>query len=132
MSNFTPLVVTAMLAAKPPQPGDWSFGWAGVASIAEMALAIVVCLWMIARYFSAHQERSSKSPWRLFFDLCSAHKLSRRERNLLKQLASLHRLEQPAMLFVEPSCYSVEKLGPKWVRREEELDGLRQRLFAAH
>jgi hypothetical protein len=132
MNNSLSLLVTAALAAKPPRPGDWSFGWAGVASIAEVALAIIVCLWAITTYFSADKERTTNSPQRLFTDLCSAHKLSRRERHLLKWLANAHRLDQPAMLFIEPSWYSAEKLGPTRNRYGDELDRLRQQIFASH
>jgi hypothetical protein len=126
------LIVTAALVAKGPKPGDWSFGWVGVASIAEVSLAIIVCLWIITTYFSVHRQRESHSPWRLFVDLCSAHKLSLRQRRMLKQLARHHRLEQPAMLFVEPTWYSAEKVGQQWNRQFEDLDHLRQRLFASH
>ena len=131
MTHSFEFIVTAALAAKPPRPGDWSFGWAGVASIAEVTLAIIVCLWAMTTYFSAQRERINHSPWRLFSDLCSAHKLSRRERQVLKRLASQHRLDQPAILFVEPSWFSAEKLGANWVRRGEEVDRLRQRLFVS-
>ncbi len=126
------LLVTTSLAAKGPKPGDWSFGWIGVASIAEVALAIIVCSWVIIAYLSAHKQREGDSPWRLFADLCSAHKLSRRQRRILKRLALEQQLEQPATLFIEPSCYSKEKLGPDWVCHADEFDRLRQRLFATH
>jgi hypothetical protein len=126
------LVVTSVLAAKGPKPGDWSFGWMGVASIAEVALAVIICLWIVTTYFSTHRQRESNSPWRLFADLCSTHKLTGRQRRMLKRLAREHELDQPAMLFVEPTWYSAEKVGPGWRRQVEELDGLRQRLFATH
>jgi hypothetical protein len=131
MSQFALLTVAAALAVKPPRPGDWSFGWTGVASIAEVALAIIVCMWFFSTYFSAHRDRNRHSPWQLFADLCNAHKLSRHDRHLLRRLAGQHRLDQPAMLFIEPSWFSAEKLGPAWGHRDE-LEKLRQRLFAAH
>jgi hypothetical protein len=131
MNASTMLLVASALAAKGPKPGDWSFGWMSVAAIAEVALAIIVCLWVITVYFSTHRQRETNSPWRLFTDLCSAHKLSGRQRRMLKRLAREHRLEQPAMLFVEPTWYRVEKIGPGWRRHVEELDRLRQRLFAS-
>jgi hypothetical protein len=131
MSQFVLLTTAAALAAKPPKPGDWTFGWDGVASIAAASLAIVVCLWFTSTYYSAERDRNRHSPWQLFADLCKAHKLSRRERYLLQQLAGLYQLDQPAMLFIEPSWYSAEKVAAT-VGQPAELDRLRQRLFAAH
>ncbi|HEY2411607.1 MAG TPA: hypothetical protein VGI40_05170 [Pirellulaceae bacterium] len=132
MTHFALLTAAAALAAKPPRPGDWSFGWAAVASIAAVALAIIVCLWTITKYFSAQRERNSNSPWQLFIDLCKAHKLSRRERRLLQRLAGQHPLDQPAMLFVEPSWFSADKIGPNCGCHFDELFRLRNRLFPAH
>jgi len=132
MSYSLAWTMAAILAVKPPRPGDWSFGWAGVAAIAEFALAIIVCLWALKTYISVQRERNSNSPWHLFLDLCKAHKLSRRERNLLQRLAQQYRLDQPAMLFIEPSWFTVEKAGPGWNDQFDELHRLRQRLFAAY
>jgi hypothetical protein len=132
MSHFALLTVFAAAAAKPPRPGDWSFGWASIASIAAVSLAIIVCFWALSTYISAQRQRNSNSPWQLFADLCKAHKLSRRDRHMLQRLAGQHQLSQPAMLFVEPSWYSAERAGPSWADRLDELDELRQRLFAAH
>lgn len=131
MSHFLTLS-TAVILAKPPQPGDWSFGWAGVTSIAEFALAIIVCLWVMKMYFSAQRQRNTNSPRQLFLDLCKAHELSRHERSLLRRLAQQHQLDQPSLLFVEPSWFSAEKTLPAWGRRFDELDQLRQRIFASH
>ena len=132
MSHFLALTAVAALAAKAPKPGDWSFGWASVASIATVALAIVVCLWIITTYLATERQRNKHSPWRLFTDLCKAHKLSRRERRMVHRLAQELQLDQPAILFVEPWWYSAEKVGPTWEHRVEELDRLKQRLFAIH
>lgn len=132
MSQFALFTAAAALTARPPRPGDWSFGWATIASIAAVSLAIIVCFWAISTYFSAQRQRNSNSPWQLFIDLCKAHKLSRRERHMLHRLAGQHRLDQPAMLFVEPSWYGAEKAGPTWDGRHNELDELRQKLFATH
>jgi hypothetical protein len=132
MSHFLALTSAAAVAAKTPKPGDWSFGWAGVASIAAAALAIVICLWILSSYLAAERERNKNSPWRLFADLCKAHKLSRRERSIVHRLAQQLQLEQPAILFVEPTWYCAEKVGPSWDQCGEDLDRLRQRLFASH
>jgi hypothetical protein len=132
MSLSLALTTAAILAAKPPKPGDWSFGWAEVASIGAFALAIIVCLWAIQTYLSAQRERNTNSPWYLFIDLCKAHKLSRRERNVLQRLAQQYQLDQPAMLFVEPLWLSAEIAGSAWNQRLDELDRLRHRLFATY
>jgi len=129
MNHFILLTTATSLAAKPPRPGDWSFGWAGVASIAAVSLAIIVFLWTVTTYFAAQRDRNRNSPWQLFADLCKAHKLSRCERKLLYRLAQQHQLDQPAMLFVEPSCYNAEKVGPN---SGTHFDDLRRKLFSTH
>jgi hypothetical protein len=66
----------------------------------------------------------------LFKDLCAAHGLSRRERQLLARVARQFELAQPAMLFVEAAWWDAERLGPAWTRAIPELKQLQQRLFA--
>lgn len=131
MTYSVQLILTATLAANRPRPGDWSFGWTTVATIAEVALAIIVCLWAMKTYFFLHRERQGNSPWRLFADLCLAQNLSRRERRILTRLAGHHELDQPAMLFVEPSWWDVPKLGPQWANQKDELNRLKNRLFSS-
>ena len=52
-----------------------------------------------------------------------------RERRLLTHLAWQHRLPQPAMLFLDPSLWDAERLGPTWDAQAKKLSNLRERLF---
>jgi hypothetical protein len=116
--------------ANAPRPGDWAFGWTSVAMLAAASLAIIVVAWLISRCFTVRQRRISNSPWRLFKDLCLAHNLSNRERQMLARMVQQFRLQQPAALFVEPAWWEAERLGPSWSRRLPEVERLRKRLFA--
>jgi hypothetical protein len=131
---MTPLCWQILLAqvGKPnaPRPGDWTFGWASVAMLAAASLAIIVVAWLISRSFAVRQRRIGNSPSRLFKDLCLAHNLTNRERQMLGRMAQQFRLQQPAALFVEPAWWEAERLGTSWSRRMPEVERLRKRLFA--
>jgi hypothetical protein len=127
------MLVQQLLAqqnAKPPRPGDWAFGWGSVGIIAAVAAAVVLIFWMISRVVAAREQKSKHSPWSLWKELADAHALSARERQLVCRLAKHLRLVQPTALFVEPSSWEVERLGPSWVACRPEIEKLRKRLFA--
>jgi len=105
-------------------------GWQAIGIIVGAATAIIGAFWLTMRLFRARQRRNTNCPWRLFKDLCAAHHLSYRDRQLLTQLAHQHRLEHPAMLFVEPAWWEAAKLGRAWQRSIGEIHRLRDRLFA--
>jgi hypothetical protein len=119
-------------AGKPnaPRPGDWTFGWTSVAMLAAASLAIIVVAWIVSRSVALRQRRIKNSPSRLFKDLCLAHNLTNRERQMLGRMAQQFRLLQPAALFVEPAWWEAERLGPSWSRRMHDVERLRKRLFA--
>ena len=122
--------VLAQQTAKPPKPGDWAFGWDSVGIIAAVSAAVVLVLWLVSRYYAAREKKSKHSPWSLWKELADAHGLNPRERQLVSRLARQLRLAQPAALFVEPSFWEADRLGPSWVACGPELEKLRKRLFA--
>ena len=84
---------------------------------------------VVAACFGFARMRQRNSPWGLFRSLCSAHRLSARERRLLTHLAWQHQLPQPAMLFLDASLWDAERLGPTWDAQAKKLGSLRERLF---
>jgi hypothetical protein len=124
------MFLLAQAGTKAPRPGDWQFGWDKVAEVAAGALAIIFVAWLVMRIIAVRKRRNSNSPWRLFKELCAAHGLSNRERQLVTRMAQKSRLDQPAALFVEIAWWDAERLGPTWTRHLPELDRLRKRLFA--
>jgi hypothetical protein len=124
------LLLFAQVSPNAPKPGDWQFGWGSVGIVAGVAVALSLVAWLILRWFKVRERRISNSPWGLFTDLVAAHQLNHRERNLVTRLARQFRLEQPALLFVEPAWWEADRLGPAWRRRLPELEKLRRRLFA--
>src|SRR5688500_599844 len=106
-------------------------GWEAAGIIIGAAATIIALAWVMMRFLRARQKKISHCPWRLFKDLCAAHRLNYRERQLLTQLAHQHRLQQPAMLFVEPAWWEADRLGNAWQRSLAEVHALRDRLFAA-
>lgn len=105
-------------------------GWQAIALIVGSAVTIIGVVWLTMRLLKARHKRNANCPWRLFKDLCAAHSLTHRDRQLLSQLAHEHHLEHPAMLFVEPAWWEADKLDRSWQRSLAELHSLRDRLFA--
>jgi len=112
------------------RPGVAQISWQQVALVAGVAVVFVVAAWLAARFARARQRRASQSPWRLFKDLCAAHALDSRERQLLTRLARQRALAHPAVLFVDAAAWDMHGLGDGWTRSLPELERLRRRVFA--
>jgi len=130
MSHWNSLLLLAQAAPRGPKPGDWTFGWDRVALVALGGMVIVFIAWLVRRMLMLRQRRVTHSPWCLFKELCAAHHLSPRQRQLLKRLAQQHRLEQPATALLDATLWEPQRLGPAWARCLGEVDDLRKRLFA--
>lgn len=105
----------------------WYRGWFAFTGLnAAFWTAIVVALaavwWFSAMYLRGGDGHSYDSPSRLFRDLCRAHRLSKREIELLRRLAQERDLETPSLMFVRDEYFA---------DGGEEARQLRERLFAA-
>lgn len=100
--------------------------------LALLVAAMLGC-WMLARSRAQkEQQRPYMSPRRLLKELCRAHGLDWKNRQLVARLARLHRLDQPALLFIDERYF--ELTGQKAVAlqsKQAELRQLRERLFAS-
>jgi hypothetical protein len=111
--------------------GRWELDWDIVLPALGVLVAIGLAItWFILRRLRLRERRTLNSPAKLLAELCTAHGLAHRHRQLLTRLSRHHALAQPALLFIEPSLWSAEKLGPTWDRNRSELETLRARLFA--
>jgi len=106
---------------------DWNFV---LPVLSGATIVFLFATWLTLRRLRLRERRSLNSPAKLLAELCAAHGLRHRQRQLLASLARYHKLAQPAVLFVEPALWSTERLGPAWSRRRGELDELCRRLFA--
>jgi len=86
-------------------------------------LCVLVVIALIRRFLRQQQH----SPRRLFQELCRAHRLLRRDVQLLGLLARKHALEQPARLFLEPSF--LISAGNKSDPRAAQFQVLRRLIF---
>jgi hypothetical protein len=121
-------LLIAQVKSREPKPGDWSFGWGTVGIIAAVSAGIVFIIWLVKRIVQSRQRKSVTSPWHLFKDLCTAHGFTLSERQLLTRLARERNLVQPAMLFVEPATWELERASTS--ARTTELETLKRRVFA--
>jgi len=98
----------------------WGLGLVGVVAVA----------WLLAKLLAWRDGRGARnSPRALFRGLCKVHSLDRRQRSLLRQLARVHRLAHPAILFVEPQRLYPGENSPVPSSQVDALAVLRQRLF---
>ncbi|MFZ5833559.1 MAG: hypothetical protein ACOY3P_26020 [Planctomycetota bacterium] len=94
-------------------------------------LACAVLVWAATQWFNGGgSRRSYSSPWRLFFELCQAHRLSWSRRWLLWRLARSHALKHPARLFLEPEFLRPRSLPPTLRGHAATFAQLEQLLFA--
>jgi hypothetical protein len=66
----------------------------------------------------------------LFRDLCAAHRLTYRQRHLLRRVAQAQQLPQPAILFLNPQSWDLGPASPLDPRTRQELESLQRQLFA--
>jgi hypothetical protein len=70
------------------------------------------------------------NPRKLFRELCQAHRLDAQQRRLLLEAAEAACPHQPALIFLQPQAFAVERLPAALAGRADELASLRERLFA--
>lgn len=97
-----------------------------VAAAGSLALS-----WLAVQAITRRRERLRHSPWRLFRDLCAAHRLTRRQCQLLRRLAQARQLPQPALLFLDPQPWDLARQEPLDPRTRQELEALKRQLFAS-
>ena len=130
MNHLAGFLLWAQAKPLQPKPGDWAFGWGAVGIIAVVATAIVLMIWFVMLLLRYRARQTTHSPWQLFNELCAAHRMTQSERSLLRQLAKSLRLDQPAVLFVEPAWWDHDRLPPALRRQVTSFEKLRKRLFA--
>ena len=90
-----------------------------------------VSVWGIARVFIKPERGFNQNNAKgLFRELCLAHRLNRSDWWLLSRLAHYHRLNDPAMLFLEPRWLDADLCGSTWQRQNTRLRELQLTLFA--
>jgi hypothetical protein len=61
-------------------------------------------------FIGRHKGRIVNDPKQLFHDLCRVHQLSKFETLALKELTTHQQLEMPALIFVQPALWQLEKV----------------------
>lgn len=99
-----------------------------------LPLAIIVCVvgiaWLVTQVLKYRERRLVSSSNILFAELCKSHGLDWSSQQLLRSLASAVRAPTPAHVFVDPSCFDVDRLGASFNNRKSQVIALREKLFA--
>ncbi len=94
-----------------------------------LVVMIAVVTAVVAYFRYQDLSKPCNDPNRLFRELCRTHKLDRASCRLLRQLALLTGLPQPAEVFLTPTLFEANQL-PEQLRAEQErVRELRERLF---
>jgi hypothetical protein len=104
------------------QPSDL-IPWIIVTAIVIGGLAI------LARVVARREKQAFDSPRALFRELSKAHGLDFTSRRLLRRLARVAGLKQPARLFLEPQCFEPTDLPKDLQEVWPSIESLRARLF---
>jgi preprotein translocase subunit SecG len=70
-----------------------------------LLIFFILCLVLFYLLHELYWEQyvvSRENPWNLFRELCSAHKLNKSERQLLRQIAEEQQWENPLQIFIDP------------------------------
>ncbi|MEN1680629.1 MAG: hypothetical protein AAGJ46_13655 [Planctomycetota bacterium] len=125
-----------LLASNWQRMGDRFGANAGV-NLSELLIVLGVCVAaaaaiLLIRFGTQWWEVNSTkpNPARLHRELSSVHGLTGRQSALLKTLAELCEVEEPAEVFLRPELFAVRSLPEELVDRSDELDELAAVLFA--
>lgn len=96
--------------------------------IAAAIAALLTSLWVVVR--RCWWGWMASSPRALFYEICHAHHLTVLQSRLLWSLAHSQNLPEPSALFLKPECFEIGRLTVDMRLYGEELQKLRDRIFA--
>lgn len=101
-----------------------------VLAVLVVATGLLLAIWLLSRWATKKERLGSyHSPSGLFRALCRAHRLDLRQRRLLRRLARVRKLPQPAALFLQPDCFVPATLTPDLQREADAVAALGKILF---
>ena len=107
------------------------FHWGDLGAMFGILTGAVLFVLLLRWLYRVQQARIySNEPRHLFIDLCRAHRLRRRERRLLRELATASHLEQPALVFVRPDLFEPETMLDEKPKKVQAYERLAVKLFA--
>ena len=93
-------------------------------------IGVLIFMWILNRAMTQQEgPRLYNDPKQLFRDLCRAHELTGGQRRLLLAIARSQKLQQPAMLFVEPDRLTAAQAAKEFRRYKGTLGKLSSALF---
>ena len=130
--------ISYILLAEPSRSDSFREGFRsrGAAGHDDVLLGLLIVatlvagMWAISRLVGLRrQRRGYNSPWRLFWALCKAHRLTWSESWLLRRVARDQGLRDPGRLFLEAQRWEEKNLGPRFALEYPRLKALRKRIF---
>lgn len=98
--------------------------------VSGLVAAIGLTWWLYVQWKRYRERRQYHSPLGLFQELCDAHRLSRRQRTVLKSLMLAQRLDQPASMFLRPELFWPPHVPAALAGRQRELVQLHGQIFS--
>ena len=103
--------------------GDEFLGTIGLFALLFVAIILV------QQIAEQYREDRYANPHALFRELCRKHRLGFANRRLLRRLADAWKLDEPALLFVQPERFKIDELPLDLRYQQSRLEQLQQRLF---
>lgn len=104
---------------------------AGDLIVAVVVVAVgMATVWLMAAYMRRNERpKNFDNPRKLFQELCKLHRLERHEASLLRVVADGIPLENPSLLFVDPSLLDAAILDARWAEESADLARFRELFF---
>lgn len=107
--------------------GEIAWWWVAALPVAILVAIAIACLvWFRKRLSNGRQD--------LFKEICKAHQLTGRQRNLLRRFAGVRQLDDPLILMIDATRWHLDQLDKQTqLKRKEiqELHKLQSTLYAA-
>lgn len=99
-----------------------------LASLIAIGIFGLLAIWLLSRWRAKDHKPIDNSEL-LYRELCRAHRLTWSQRSMLHKIAIQQRLEDPSVLFVEPTYLKQAAKESRKPRQKQQCEQLQQKLF---
>jgi hypothetical protein len=92
-------------------------------------ILIAALFYLLYKYYWEQHVLSLDNPWNLFRELCTAHELTRTERQLLRHIAEEQHWGNPLPVFIEPLHLKSALTLKRFEKSQSSIESLLEKLF---